>query len=81
MHSPSNIPRIPNFMRYYIFLNSVAGITMIKFVLLLYVLYPSEFYLLVDRLPEVDEVLPKHVAVKKILYFCVSWMYVCWFYK
>jgi len=42
-----------------------------KVLLLLYVLYPSKFYVLVDRLPEVGGVPPKHVAVNKRLYFCV----------
>jgi len=50
------------------FLNSVAGIIVIKFVLLLYVLYRSEFCVLV----EVGAVPPKHVALNKRLYFCVS---------
>jgi hypothetical protein len=54
---------------------------MIKLVLLLYVLYPSEFYVLVDRLPEVDGVPPEHVTVIRILRFCVSYMCICWFYK
>jgi hypothetical protein len=47
---------------------------MIKFVLLLYVLYPSESCVLVDRLPEVFGFPPKRVTINKRLYFCVSYM-------
>lgn len=81
--SPQTFTVLRIFLGYEIiyFLNSVAGIIVIKVVLLLYVLYTSEFYVLVDRPLEVGGVPPKRVAVNNRLYFCVSQMFVCWFYK